>query len=640
VRISKVLSILGIMAVAACSSETKTSGACGDGVTDIGEECDGADLGGQSCIDLGYYGGNLVCNADCTLDKAECTNSGSCGDGVIQAEKGEVCDTAELGGATCLTLGYNGGTLTCTTGCELDLTECEAAGICGDGQLQSDYEECEESSLFGATCESLGYYGGTLSCVAESCVYNLTSCEANGYCGNGVIEDGYGEDCDSGNLGGVLDCLDYDASFYDNGGDIACSDACEFDLSACAWCGDGIIQSDFAEECDSTNFGGLDCASLSFALGALNCTGCVVDYGTCSGLTATMVAASNNSTCILGIGGNVWCWGTGTAGQLGNGDTATQSYPVLVAFEHGHTIQKVSGDSEGKCALDTAGQVWCWGLAVTLGDGSTSPSSVPVQATFPAGTVNTDIGCGVNYCCAVDTSGDIRCWGTGSDGQLGDGQNVQHLTPTLVTKPAGVQFASVTAAYQTACALTTTGAAYCWGYGLIGTLGNGTTTSSNIPVAVSGGYFFNRIAGGDGHFCAITAAGTGYCWGAGTSGQLGNGTSTNRTTPYPVTMTGVSGTFADISAGFGFSCAVATSGEAYCWGNDGSGQLGNDALYGTDVPGQVVNSSGFTAQHISCGGDHACLVDTQGRTWCWGGNTALGNGTTSSQVPVQVADPQ
>ena len=267
------LTIIGLLLFSGCKTETQESGACGDEIIDVGEDCDTTNLGGQSCMDRGYYSGTLTCNEDCTFNSTDCTNSGSCGDGVIQTENGEVCDTDEFAGETCVALGYNGGTLTCTASCEFDISACEETGMCGDGELQSDYEECEESSLFGATCESLGYYGGTLACVNETCVYNLTDCEANGYCGDGVIEPSYGETCDGTNLDALITCLDYDASYHDNGANVACSDSCQYDLSACEWCGDGILQSSFAEECDASDFDGLDCAAISFGSGSLSCDG-------------------------------------------------------------------------------------------------------------------------------------------------------------------------------------------------------------------------------------------------------------------------------------------------------------------------------------------------------------------------------
>jgi alpha-tubulin suppressor-like RCC1 family protein len=70
--------------------------------------------------------------------------------------------------------------------------------------------------------------------------------------------------------------------------------------------------------------------------------------------------------------------------------------------------------------------------------------------------------------------------------------------------------------------VTTGGTAYCWGDNRRGQLGNNSTVSSNIPVAVLGGLTFAAVSAGDDHVCGVTAGGTAYCWGDNLRGQLGN----------------------------------------------------------------------------------------------------------------------
>ena len=94
---------------------------CGNGVANPGEQCDGPDLGGNTCMDAVQRGGTLRCNADCTLDVADCTLA-SCGNGV--AEDGESCDGADLGTGTCASIGYGGGNLACSTDCRYDAAAC------------------------------------------------------------------------------------------------------------------------------------------------------------------------------------------------------------------------------------------------------------------------------------------------------------------------------------------------------------------------------------------------------------------------------------------------------------------------------------------------------------------------------------
>ena len=96
---------------------------CGDGDVDAGEDCDGADLNGMDCTDLGmgFAGGTLSCAAGCGFDTSRCNR---CGNGRIDAADGEQCDGGQLGGADCTTRGFDGGDLTCAADCTYDESAC------------------------------------------------------------------------------------------------------------------------------------------------------------------------------------------------------------------------------------------------------------------------------------------------------------------------------------------------------------------------------------------------------------------------------------------------------------------------------------------------------------------------------------
>lgn len=140
---------------------------CGDGVIDPGEGCDDA-----NSID------DDTCNNACVLT--------TCGNGFRDAA--EECEGNDLGGATCESLGFGPGPLTCTATCLLDTSGCDT---CGNGVKDGD-EQCDGADLGGATCESLGFPGGELSCT-PSCFLNLINC---GNCGDGVLDPE--EECDEG----------------------------------------------------------------------------------------------------------------------------------------------------------------------------------------------------------------------------------------------------------------------------------------------------------------------------------------------------------------------------------------------------------------------------------------------------------
>ena len=146
------------------------------------------------------------------------------------------------------------------------------------------------------------------------------------------------------------------------------------------------------------------------------------------------------------------------------------------------------------------------------------------------------------HTCALTTTGQAYCWGINRYGQLGNNSTADSRIPAAVQMPAGVSFQSIAAGYYHTCALTTEGKAYCWGQGGYGRLGNNSTTDSRIPVAVqmpAGVARFQSIAAGYYHTCTLTTEGKAYCWGQGGSGQLGNNSTADSSTPLAVSSVGV-----------------------------------------------------------------------------------------------------
>ncbi|MEZ4367198.1 MAG: hypothetical protein R2939_13080 [Kofleriaceae bacterium] len=117
-------------------------GRCGDGVRQDGEACEASplDVGALTCAAFGYYRGELGCNAACGIDLGGC--EGTCGDGVREAPEDceLLADGVDLGGATCNDLGYYGGELGCNASCRFDAGAC--AGRCGDDVLD-EAEQCD-----------------------------------------------------------------------------------------------------------------------------------------------------------------------------------------------------------------------------------------------------------------------------------------------------------------------------------------------------------------------------------------------------------------------------------------------------------------------------------------------------------------
>ncbi|MBU1413927.1 SUMF1/EgtB/PvdO family nonheme iron enzyme [Myxococcota bacterium] len=163
-----------------CDADTKNVDSCGDGFIDPGEECD-INVGDTTCASLGYYSqaGLLTCNIDCTFNLSVCTG-GKCGDGMIQTGMGEDCDGAEMAGMECLDLGLGMGTLACKDNCHWNTVGCEFSADCGDGQIQPELnEQCDRENLGGETCYTLGYSqgSGALGC-SDDCRFEIGLCQS------------------------------------------------------------------------------------------------------------------------------------------------------------------------------------------------------------------------------------------------------------------------------------------------------------------------------------------------------------------------------------------------------------------------------------------------------------------------------
>jgi len=350
---------------------------------------------------------------------------------------------------------------------------------------------------------------------------------------------------------------------------------------------------------------------------------------------ASSVSAGWNHTCAL-ISGGVKCWGNNNRGQLGNGTNTDSSIPVDVSgLSSG--VMAISAGWGYSCALTSSGGVKCWGRNNygQLGNGTTVNSNIPVEVSGLSSGVSA-ISAGGGHTCALISGGGVKCWGWNDFGQLGDGTTVDRNIPIEVSGlNSGVS--AISAGGIHTCALTSGGGVKCWGWNDFGQLGNGTWTSSNVPVDVSGlASGVSAISAGVWHTCALTSGGGGKCWGWNDSGQLGDGTNNNSNVP--VDVFGLASGVSAISAGGYHTCAL-TSGEGLrCWGYNWNGQLGNGTTIDSNVP---VDVSGLTSgvSAISAGYEHTCAITSGEGMKCWGDNDygQLGNGESSgSGIPVTV----
>ncbi|WP_295033442.1 hypothetical protein [uncultured Microbacterium sp.] len=261
---------------------------------------------------------------------------------------------------------------------------------------------------------------------------------------------------------------------------------------------------------------------------------------------------------------------------------------------------------------------------------------LPRYVYLPPAPYRSTIAAGADFSCAVTDAGAVRCWGANDDGQLGDGTFAPHPRPVAVQGVSGA--VAVTAGDGThACALTAAGAVWCWGANASGQLGDATTTTHPIPQPVQGlPGRASAVSAGRAHTCALVGADL-YCWGSNTAGELGARASTDPVLQ-PRRVQGLPGGVVAASAGTGFTCAVTDRGRAFCWGENGDGQLGGPGVASSAVPVQVpVPDARFDA--ITAGDTHACAL-TRSDVFCWGANAGgeRGDGTRiPSPAPNRVA---
>ena len=342
------------------------------------------------------------------------------------------------------------------------------------------------------------------------------------------------------------------------------------------------------------------------------------DTGVLAGKTIVKIFVAQYHTCALSSDGLMYCWGYNYKGELGQGNTTDSPVAIQVGGAlAGKTITDIGGTDDASCAI-ASGKIYCWGgnnygvtgLGVTSSY-TTSPTLVTASntaTTLPTAYTATSLstsGSRSPTMCAVLSTGKAYCWGSNYAGSVGDGTsgspNQYRTVPTKVIDTGVLSGKTVTTlsqdgypaggvAYPHVCALAS-GSVYCWGANANGQLGNNSTTDSSVPVAVTASGVLNGktitdVKVGLYHSCALASGGD-YCWGYNSSGQVGDGTNTSRQVPVAVFQQSgklTASNVVSIGAGSNRGCAVINDGRTFCWGLNGSGQIGDGTTISRNVP--------------------------------------------------------
>ncbi len=306
-------------------------------------------------------------------------------------------------------------------------------------------------------------------------------------------------------------------------------------------------------------------------------------------IDASFISADNLYTIVIGTDGKLYGWGTNRNGQLAQQESGDFPSPVPITFA-GKVMQLATGPS-GAFIIDQNNKLYSWGgynIHGQLGNGDIDPTHTKI---YPITAIESElsfkkIGSTNGYTtCAISTDGQPYCWGDNVHGELGIANHKDIAIPTKINMPPSVQSVTeISAGEGHVCTISNDNNLYCWGDNKLGQLGNGNNTQSDSPVLVSPRLKFIDVVAVGGLTCAISDSYDLYCWGQNSSGTLGDGKTITSSTPIQVTVPGES--FKDVSAynknykpdaapNNNDICATTRSGNAYCWGNNDYGILGN-----------------------------------------------------------------
>jgi alpha-tubulin suppressor-like RCC1 family protein len=204
----------------------------------------------------------------------------------------------------------------------------------------------------------------------------------------------------------------------------------------------------------------------------------------------------------------------------------------------------------------------------------------------------------------------IQCWGLNAWGQLGNGTSTTSAIPVPVSDINSAIATSASSAYVGSsrnCAVLVDNSVQCWSsFGTLDSTGSN-YSAIYIPLQVVGFTGALKVAAGDVP-CIVTTAGAVQC----ATYKPSNGGS------FAIaTVDGISNAV-DVAVGAGHTCALLNDGTVWCWGGNANGQLGDGTKKDSSNP---VQASGITtAVAIGVGNAFSCAVLSDGTAKCWGVN--------------------
>jgi len=311
----------------------------------------------------------------------------------------------------------------------------------------------------------------------------------------------------------------------------------------------------------------------------------------------------------------LWVWGNGGYGKLGDNTAIGKSSPVTT-FAGGANWKQVSAGINHIAAIKTDGTLWIWGGGSSgqLGNAVTTARSTPVT-TFAGGTNWRQVSSGGSHTAAIKNDGTLWVWGNNAYGRLGTNDVVQKLTP-VTTFAGGNNWKQVAAGFSQTLAIKTDGTLWVWGSSTNGRLGTNDEIQRLTPVTTfTGGNNWKQISSGSSHVAAIKTDGTLWNWGSGANGRLGTNDIIDRSTP--VTTFAGGNDWKQVSNGYFHTVAIKTDGTLWGWGFTGYGQLGTRTISSRSTP-VTTFAGGNNWKQVSAGSESTSAIKTDGTLWVWG----------------------
>ncbi len=328
-------------------------------------------------------------------------------------------------------------------------------------------------------------------------------------------------------------------------------------------------------------------------------------------------------TCVVTEDGQLYTFGSGFNGRLGDGrtDYHVVGVPTLINVGNGKKVKQVSAGNNYTCVVTEDGQLYTFGNGVwgALGDGRTDGHNVatPTLISIGNGQRVKQVSAGDRHTCVVTEDGQLYTFGDGSNGILGDGRTDEHEvgTPTLIDVGNGQVIKHVSTASSHTGVVTEDGKLYMFGNGAWGGLGDGRTDVHEVGtptlIDVGNGQRVKQVSVGLLYTCVVTEDGQLYTFGWGLSGKLGDGRTDNHSVGTPILIdVGNGKVVKQVSAGNSHTCVVTEDGQLYTFGSGITGILGNGRTddHNVGTPTLIDIGNGQVIKQVSAGARHTCVV--------------------------------